>query len=207
MRNRSARNRLSLLDCEDTQVGKPTVETEQPVVIGADMFRWPLASDGVIEHPADGDPVNIGAPDAETDQPARAHVHDQQHPVTYFWGNRNVLSYRPVFADGPELPGSHVPTFQTMERSDQSELRQSVIFFTPTEGLAKNSQLVFLSQLNMKMPSRPLAILFATSPSCGWGYYCAARGGDAPIEDSQRGPGCRRLAARPSSLGRFRPRY
>ena len=46
------------------------------------MFRWPLASDGVIKHPADGDPVNIGAFDAETDQPARAHVHDQQHPVT-----------------------------------------------------------------------------------------------------------------------------
>jgi hypothetical protein len=106
---------------------------------------------GAIEHPADGDPVNIGAPDAETDQSARAHVDDQQHPVTYFWGNRNVLSSRPVFADGPELPGSHVPTFQTMERSDQSELRKSVIFFTATEGLAKNSQLVFLSQLNLNL--------------------------------------------------------
>jgi hypothetical protein len=49
MRNRSVRNRLDLLDCEDPQVGKPTVETDQRVVIGADMFRWPLASDGERE--------------------------------------------------------------------------------------------------------------------------------------------------------------
>ena len=53
----------------------------------------------------------------------------------------------------------HPPsTFQTMERSDQSELRQSVIFFTGTEGLAKNPQLVFLSQLNLTMPWRVIAI-------------------------------------------------
>jgi hypothetical protein len=35
-----------------------------------------LASDGAIEHPADRDSVNIGVFDAETDQPAGAHIHD-----------------------------------------------------------------------------------------------------------------------------------
>ena len=39
MRNRRVRNRLDLLDREDAQVGQPTVEAEQRVVIGADMLR------------------------------------------------------------------------------------------------------------------------------------------------------------------------
>jgi hypothetical protein len=33
-----------------------------------------LAGDGVIEHSTNRDPVNIGAFDAETDQPAREYV-------------------------------------------------------------------------------------------------------------------------------------
>jgi len=39
MRNRRVRNRLDLLDREDAQVGQPTVEAEQRIVIGADTFR------------------------------------------------------------------------------------------------------------------------------------------------------------------------
>jgi len=39
MRNRRVWNRLDLLDREDAQVGKPTVEAEQRFVIGTDMFR------------------------------------------------------------------------------------------------------------------------------------------------------------------------
>jgi len=36
----------------------------------------------VIEHPANRDPINMGAFNAETDEPAREDVHDQHHPVT-----------------------------------------------------------------------------------------------------------------------------
>ena len=39
MRNRRVWNRLDLLDREDAQLGKLTVEAEQRVVIGTDMFR------------------------------------------------------------------------------------------------------------------------------------------------------------------------
>ena len=39
MRNRDVWNRLDLLDLEDAQVGQPTVEAEQRIVIGADTFR------------------------------------------------------------------------------------------------------------------------------------------------------------------------
>jgi hypothetical protein len=57
------------------------VKAKQRVVIGADVFRQRLAGDGVIEHLANRDPASIGAFDAETDEPAREHVHDQRHPV------------------------------------------------------------------------------------------------------------------------------
>ena len=39
MRDRRVRNRLDFLDLEDAQVGEPTVEAEQWVVIGAEVLR------------------------------------------------------------------------------------------------------------------------------------------------------------------------
>jgi putative transposase len=35
-----------------------------------------------------------------------------QRVSRYFWGNRNVLSSGPTFADGQDLPRSHGPTFR-----------------------------------------------------------------------------------------------
>ena len=40
MRHRGVGDRLDLLDLEYAQVGEPTVEAEQWVVIGAEVFRW-----------------------------------------------------------------------------------------------------------------------------------------------------------------------
>ena len=74
-------NRLDLLEGEDAQLGQPTVKTKQRVVIGAEMFRPWLSGDGMIEHTTDRDAIDRCAFDAETDQPARAHLHDPQHPV------------------------------------------------------------------------------------------------------------------------------
>src|SRR5712691_110681 len=82
MRNRNVGNRLDLLGLEYTEVGEPTVETEQRIVVGADVLRSRLGSSGAIEHPANRDTVNICAIDTKTDEPAREDVHDHQHPVT-----------------------------------------------------------------------------------------------------------------------------
>jgi len=41
-----------------------------------------LVSNGSIEHPAYRDTINMSAFDAESDQPAREYVHDQNYSVT-----------------------------------------------------------------------------------------------------------------------------
>ena len=82
MRNRDAGDRLDLLDLEYAQIGQPTVKAEQGVVIGADVFGWWLAGDGVVEHPAYGDAVNRSGFDAKADESSRKDVHDHHYPVT-----------------------------------------------------------------------------------------------------------------------------
>ena len=52
MRNGNVRNRLDLSNFDHAQVGKPTVETKQRIVVGTRAFRSGLAGRGVIEHPA-----------------------------------------------------------------------------------------------------------------------------------------------------------
>ena len=39
MGNWGVRNRLDFLDLDDPQIGEPTVEAKQRVVVGADVFR------------------------------------------------------------------------------------------------------------------------------------------------------------------------
>ena len=52
MRNRDVRNRLDLSNFDHAQVGQPTVETKQRIVVATQVFRSGLAGRGVIEHPA-----------------------------------------------------------------------------------------------------------------------------------------------------------
>ena len=75
-------NGLDLLDLEDAQVREPAVKAKQRVMISAEVFRWWLAGNGTIEHPAYGDAVDVCALDAEADEASCKHVHDQHYPVT-----------------------------------------------------------------------------------------------------------------------------
>ena len=52
MRNWNVGNRLDLFDLEHAQVGQPTVETKQRIVVGTQVSRSGLTGRGVIEHPA-----------------------------------------------------------------------------------------------------------------------------------------------------------
>src|SRR4029077_16381786 len=81
MRNWGVRNRLDLFDLEDAQVGEPTVEAKQWVMIGAEASCQGFCSDGVIEHPTNGYAVDVVSFDTKADDAAGEHVHDQQHPV------------------------------------------------------------------------------------------------------------------------------
>src|SRR5438876_404479 len=81
MRDRSVRNRLDLLDLEDAQVGEPTVEAKQGVVVGTQMPRKRLSGDDLVEHPANGRPAGVSALNAKANDPACEHVHHHQGPV------------------------------------------------------------------------------------------------------------------------------
>jgi hypothetical protein len=48
----------------------------------ADVFRWWLAGDGMIEHPAYRDAINWSGFDAKADESSRKDVHKQHYPVT-----------------------------------------------------------------------------------------------------------------------------
>ena len=81
MRDRYVGNRLDFLDFEYTQVREPAVKAKQRIVIGAEVFRYGLAGDGVVEHPADGYAVDVCARHTKTDDAPRKHVYHHQHPI------------------------------------------------------------------------------------------------------------------------------
>src|SRR6516165_8862062 len=82
MRDWDVGNGLDLLDLEHAQVGEPTVEAEQRVVIGADPFGKRLAEDRVVEHPANRYAVRAFTCDPEANDAAGKEVQGHQHPVT-----------------------------------------------------------------------------------------------------------------------------
>jgi hypothetical protein len=67
------------LDLQDPEVCAPEMEPEQRVVISSQVSRMPLAA-GVIEHPADGNAVNIRPLNTKSHDPAREDIHDEHHP-------------------------------------------------------------------------------------------------------------------------------
>ena len=81
MRNWDVRNWLDLFDLDHAQVGKPTVETKQRIVVGAQMPRKRPSGDYLVEHPANRHAAQVSALNAEADDPAREHVHHHHDPV------------------------------------------------------------------------------------------------------------------------------
>ena len=81
MRHRNIRNTLDLAHAQHPQVGLPLVEPVQRIVVGAEVFRCRMPSNGMVEHAAQGSAIHDAGMDAEADDPPRALVHDQQHPM------------------------------------------------------------------------------------------------------------------------------
>ncbi len=73
--------RLDFLDFEYSKIGLPLVEPEQRIVIGAEVLRSRLASNGLLEHPAQRHPIDDSGIHAQSNNPARVLVHYDQHPV------------------------------------------------------------------------------------------------------------------------------
>ncbi len=82
MRQGNVGHRLDFCYLQDSQIGLPLVKPIKRIVVGAEVFRHrPVASNGVIEHPAECDTIDHSGLDAESNDPARVLIHDDQDPV------------------------------------------------------------------------------------------------------------------------------
>ena len=81
MRDWRIRHRLDLVDRQNTQVGEPAVESEQGVVVGADVLRKALAGTDTNEHPAYRDAIDADGFDAEANNAPSEDIHDEHHPM------------------------------------------------------------------------------------------------------------------------------
>lgn len=67
---------------QDPQIGLPLVELIERIMVGAKVFRHrAVPSNGSVEHPAECDTIDRSGLDAESNDPARGLIHDDQNPV------------------------------------------------------------------------------------------------------------------------------
>ena len=81
VRHRNIGNRLDFSHIQNSQIGLPAVTCEQRVIVGAQSVGWISPRDGLVEHLAHGDSINIASVHAKANDTAAPLVHDHQHPV------------------------------------------------------------------------------------------------------------------------------
>src|SRR5271167_370412 len=58
------------------------MEPIERIIVGAQVLRQPaMPSNGAVEHPTEGDTIDLSRMDAEPNDPARVLIHDDQDPV------------------------------------------------------------------------------------------------------------------------------
>ena len=80
VRPRNLGYRLHSFHVQDPQIGLPTVKLEQRIVIGTKLLGQTVARDGLVEHAADADAVDVRRFNTESDDPVREDIHDEHHP-------------------------------------------------------------------------------------------------------------------------------
>ena len=86
---------LDFRQLQYTQIGLPLVEPIEWIVVGAQVLRHPaLPSNGTVEHPTEGDTIDGSRMDAETNDPARILIHDDQDPMGLFLGSVRLQNWR-----------------------------------------------------------------------------------------------------------------
>ena len=79
--HRNAGHGLDFIDIEHSEMRVPAVLLEQRVVIGTEMARGTLPTNGVVEHAAEAGAIDSSPLHAESDEAAGELVHDNEHPV------------------------------------------------------------------------------------------------------------------------------
>ena len=82
MGQRNVGDGLDFCHLQYPQIGLPLVELIKRIMVGTDVLRHPaLASNGAVEHATECDTIDRTGMDAETNDPARVLIHDDQNPV------------------------------------------------------------------------------------------------------------------------------
>ena len=59
------------------------MEPIERIIVGAQVLRQPaMPANGAVEHPTEGDTIDLPRMDAEANDPARVLIHDDQDPVS-----------------------------------------------------------------------------------------------------------------------------
>ena len=83
MRNGHVGYRFNLLDTQNAQVGPPSVERKQRIVIGAEIPWNTYVRHGSIKHSTERRPIDVPALNRQPDDAPAELIHDHQHPVTF----------------------------------------------------------------------------------------------------------------------------
>ena len=82
MGQRNVGDGLDFGHLQDAQIGLPLVEPIKRIMVGAEVFRHrAVPSKGSVEHPAECDTIDRSSLDAESNDPARVLIHDDENPV------------------------------------------------------------------------------------------------------------------------------
>jgi len=75
------RHSFDLCDLKNSKIGRPLVETEQRIVIGAHVFRFFRSTSCLVEHPTEGWSIDTARMYAKANNSAGELVHDNENPV------------------------------------------------------------------------------------------------------------------------------
>ncbi len=82
MGQRNVGDGLDFCHLQYPQIRLPLMERIERIIVGAQLLRQPaMPSNGAVEHPTEGDTIDLSRMDAEANDPARVLIHDHQDPV------------------------------------------------------------------------------------------------------------------------------
>ena len=82
MRCRRVRDALDLFDLEDSQIGLPSVITEQGIIVGAQVFGNSFGSYSLVKQTTECNAINIALLYTKADDTPSELIHDNEYPVT-----------------------------------------------------------------------------------------------------------------------------
>jgi len=74
-------NGFDLFNAEDVQIRQPPMEAEEGIVVRGHVLWQCLLLNGVIEHPAHSDSIQVAALDTKTDEASGKDIHDHHYPI------------------------------------------------------------------------------------------------------------------------------